>query len=335
MKAVLVTGGAGYIGSHTCKALSRAGFQPVVLDDLSAGNRWAVKWGPFEEGNIRDRALVGRLVKQHNIEAVIHFAAHAYVGESMQAPGKYFQNNVANTLHLLDALVDAGADKVVFSSTCATYGMPAEIPISETHPQLPVNPYGESKLFVERALRWYGEAHGTKSVCLRYFNAAGADPEGEIGEHHNPETHLVPSVIEAALGVRPFFDLYGDDYQTFDGTAIRDYIHVCDLASAHVLALGYLFAGGKSDVFNLGTGEGSSIHQVIETVELAGGVRVRTRVQPRRAGDPPQLVASAMKAHAELGWRPEFSALDNIVSTAWQWHSRWHAERAGETIPAV
>ena len=234
----------------------------------------------------------------------------------------YFDNNVANSLTLLRAMLDCNVGHLVFSSTCATYGIPSTLPITEFTPQVPVNPYGDTKLMVERILKWYGDAYGLRSVCLRYFNAAGADPEGEIGEQHNPETHLAPSIIEAALGLRKYFELYGTDYPTPDGTAIRDYIHVSDLASAHVLALRYLFAGGKSNAFNLGTGRGCSIYDVIRAVERASGMRVRTFVQPRRPGDPPQLVASAAKAHGELGWRPQFSDLDHIVSTAWNWHSR-------------
>ncbi len=266
MMRVLVTGGAGYIGSHTAKALARDGFEPVVLDNLVTGHRSAVRWGPFVRGDVGDRGLVRRVIRDHRVEAVVHFAACAYVGESIQDPRKYFRNNVANTLALLDAMLDAGVDQIVFSSTCATYGVPDELPIGEDHPQRPVNPYGDSKLFVERMLGAYGVAYGLRSVALRYFNAAGADPEGELGENHDPETHLIPLVIEAALGRRPWVDVLGTDYPTPDGTAVRDFVHVTDLAEAHVRALGHLLGGGESVALNLGTGAGHSVREVIGTV---------------------------------------------------------------------
>lgn len=320
MSSILVTGGAGYIGSHTCKALHNAGFTPVTLDNLVYGHREAVKWGPFIEGDLHDSALLETVIREHAVSAVIHFAAYAYVGESMQYPEKYFSNNVVNTLHLLNAMKSCGTAYLVFSSTCATYGIPERLPIDEQHPQNPVNPYGESKLFVERALRWYEVAHGIKSVPLRYFNAAGADAEGEIGEDHSPETHLIPLVIEAAMGVRSHVQVFGTDYPTADGTAIRDYIHVTDLGDAHVKALEYLLAGGDSVALNLGTGNGYSVKQVISAVESVSGRPVPVQLAPRRPGDPAELVANAVNANQRLGWRPKHSSLENIAATAWNWH---------------
>ena len=242
---VLVSGGAGYIGSHACKALAKAGYTPVTLDNFVYGHRWAVKWGPLVEGDLADDALVRRVFDEYDIDAVIHFAAYAYVGESMNEPGKYFRNNVVNTIKLLDAMLECGVGSIVFSSTCATYGLPVRVPIDEQHPQQPINPYGESKLFIERALHWYSVAHGIKAAALRYFNAAGADPDAEIGEDHDPETHLIPLVIQTALGQRSHVDIFGSDYPTPDGTAIRDYIHVTDLAKAHVQALEKLQSGSE------------------------------------------------------------------------------------------
>ncbi len=320
MKSVLVTGGAGYIGSHTCKALATAGFTPVTLDNLVYGHRDAVKWGPFIEGDLADRALLDRIMREHSVLAVIHFAAFAYVGESMQQPGKYFANNVVNTLNLLEAMHGAGVQHMVFSSTCATYGLPERVPIDEQHPQQPVNPYGESKLFVERALKWYGLAHGLKWAALRYFNAAGADRNGEIGEDHSPETHLIPLIIQAALGTRPHVEIFGTDYPTPDGTAIRDYIHVTDLGDAHVKALDHLLGGGASVALNLGTGRGYSVREVISSVERVSGRSVPTCNAPRRPGDPPELVANAALAGRQLGWQPQHSSLENITRTAWLWH---------------
>jgi UDP-glucose-4-epimerase GalE len=320
VESVLVTGGAGYIGSHTCKALAGAGFRPITLDNLVYGHRRAVKWGPFVEGDLADGALLESVMREHSVTAVVHFAAYAYVGESMQQPGKYFANNVANTLGLLDVMRAIGVRHIVFSSTCATYGIPEQTPIDEQHPQHPVNPYGESKLFVERALKWYGVAHGLKWSALRYFNAAGADAEGELGEDHTPETHLIPLIIQAALGLRPHVKVFGTDYPTQDGTAVRDYIHVTDLAEAHVRALEHLFNGGESLALNLGTGLGHSVREVISSVERASGKKVPTRDAPRRAGDPPELVANAAQAQRRLGWRPRHSSLENITTTAWSWH---------------
>lgn len=321
---VLVTGGAGYVGSHTCKALARAGYVPVTLDDLSAGHRWAVKWGPLVEGDVGDGALVRRALREHDVAAIVHFAAHAYVGESMRAPGKYFHNNVVNSLALLEAATACGVRALVFSSTCATYGAPESLPIGETHPQSPVNPYGESKRFVERALHWYEQAHGLRAVSLRYFNAAGADPDGELGEDHDPETHLIPLAIRAALE-GSHIDVYGTRYPTADGTAIRDYVHVADLATAHVLALDYLLAGGPATALNLGTGVGHSVRAVLAAVARATGRKVAARDAPARPGDPAELVADPRRARSVLGWAPACSDLATIVETAWRWHARHRA----------
>jgi len=318
---VLVTGGAGYIGSHTCKALAAAGYTPVALDNLVYGHRWAVRWGPLEFTDLADRAAVERVLRQRAIRSVIHFAAYAYVGESMSDPGKYFRNNVANTLNLLDAMRAVGVGRIVFSSTCATYGVPDAVPIAEDHPQRPVNPYGESKLFIERALHWHGAAHGLRWMALRYFNAAGADPDGEIGEDHDPETHLIPLAIATALGRRAELQVMGTDYPTPDGTAIRDYIHVTDLADAHVRALRHLEAAGASGALNLGTGRGHSVREVVATVERVSGRKVHARNAPRRPGDPPALVAAPGRARELLGWEPRCSGLETIVQTACRWHS--------------
>ena len=318
---VLITGGAGYIGSHTARALSRAGFEPVVLDNLSTGHRWAVKWGPLVESDLSDRAALKSVIRQYDIAAAIHFAAHAYVGQSMRQPHRYFQNNVKNTLNLLDILLETGVTRVVFSSSCAVYGVPETIPIPEDHPKLPISPYGESKLFIERALYWYGRAYGLRWIALRYFNAAGADVSGELGELHIPETHLFPLVIEAAMGRRSSVEVFGTDYPTADGTAIRDYIHVSDLAEAHVLALQHLFSSRESFAVNLGTGAGVSVREILAAVERISGVSIDARSAPRRPGDPPVLVAHPARAQTLLGWRPRFSSLENIVKTAWRWHS--------------
>jgi UDP-arabinose 4-epimerase len=318
--AILVTGGAGYIGSHTCKALARAGYLPVALDDLSTGHRSAVKWGPLLVADIADRVQVANAVKTFGIVAAVHFAACAYVGESVTQPRKYFDNNVTKTLALLDALLDCGVKSLVFSSSCATYGIPERLPIAEDHPQTPINPYGTTKLFVEQILRWYECAYGMRHINLRYFNAAGADPEHEIGEDHTPETHLIPLVIATALGLRPAIEIFGSDYETPDGTAVRDYVHVCDLASAHVRALERLLAGGPSASINLGTGRGYSIREVVAAVQVLSGQPVPVIVGPRRPGDPPALVANPQLAAALLEWTPKLSELSTVVRTAWNWH---------------
>jgi UDP-arabinose 4-epimerase len=319
-QSVLVTGGAGYIGSHACKILARAGYQPVVFDNLSRGHRQAVRWGPLVEGDLADRERLVMALQTHSVSAVVHFAAYAYVGESVADPALYYRNNLAGTLSLLEAMRAARVDKIVFSSTCATYGIPEGIPIRETAPQLPVNPYGETKLAIERALRWYGEAYDLRSVSLRYFNAAGADSEGEIGERHEPETHLVPLVLQAALGQRSHIDIYGSDYPTADGTAIRDYIHVEDLAEAHLRALEHLCSGRESAALNLGTGRGHSVREVITAAETVSGRAVPWRNAARRAGDPPILVADPSLAAKRLGWRAQRSDLDTIIGTALAWH---------------
>ena len=318
---VLVTGGAGYIGSQTAKALALAGHETVVLDDLSTGHRAAVKWGPFVEGNLGDKELLEKIFKDYQIEAVLHFAASLLVGESMVNPHKYFWNNVVNTLVLLDAMKARGVKHIVFSSSAATYGNPEKVPIPEDHPTRPVSPYGESKLCMERAIQWYCVAYGLRGVALRYFNAAGADLEGELGEGHDPETHLIPLVIQAALGQRPAVEIYGTDYPTPDGTAIRDFIHVADLADAHVKALDYLVAGGESTQLNLGTGQGHSVREVVAGVGKLCNGRVPAHDAPRREGDPAVLVADPGKAQKLLGWRPRCSDLDTIIQSAWKWHS--------------
>jgi UDP-arabinose 4-epimerase len=320
--SILIVGGAGYIGSHTAKLVAASGHRPVVFDNLVYGHRSAVKWGPLVEGDLADPEAIRRALTEHAVEAVIHFAAYAYVGESMTDPGKYFRNNVAGTINLLDAMVAAGVRDLVFSSTCATYGEPQEVPISESHPQNPVNPYGETKLAVERMLRWYGQAHGLRYAALRYFNAAGADPDGEVGEDHSPETHLIPLAIEAAHGRGNPLSIFGTDYPTPDGTAVRDYIHVLDLGEAHLLALAALAKGATSLHLNLGTGRGSSVREVITSVEKATGRAVPAREVGRRAGDPPVLVADARQANERLGWKPRYPELDTIVAHAVRWHAR-------------
>jgi len=320
--AVLVTGGAGYIGSHACKALDAAGYLPVAYDNMAYGHRWAVKWGPLVEGDINDGEALRAALRTHDPVGVMHFAAYTYVGESVTDPRKYFQNNVGGTLSLLGAMVDCSVRRIIFSSTCATYGEPETVPITEATPANPINPYGDTKRIIELALRWYGAAYGIDWLALRYFNAAGADPDGEIGEDHDPETHLIPLAIMAAAGTGPGLKVFGNDYPTPDGTAIRDYIHVTDLAEAHVAGFRLLEQGGGSGAINLGTGSGYSVREVIAAVERASGRAVPFEDAPRRAGDPPELVADASLAGERLGWRPRLSALDEIAATAWRWHRR-------------
>jgi UDP-glucose-4-epimerase GalE len=320
---VLVTGGAGYVGSHTCKALAKAGFLPVTIDNMVCGHEWAVKWGPLAKVDLADSTALDAVFASYRPLAVLHFAAFAYVGESVVAPGKYYRNNVAGTLNLLDVMLRHRCRDIVFSSTCATYGVPTVVPIPEDHLQQPINPYGSSKLMVERILCDYERAHGIRYVALRYFNAAGADPDAELGECHTPETHLLPLVIEAALGRRPHVELFGTDYPTPDGTAIRDYIHVADLADAHVRALAHLLAGHASTFLNVGTGIGQSVREVVEAVQTVTQSVVPTRNAPRRPGDPPVLIADPTRARAMLGWQPRISDLETIVATA----TRWHASR--------
>jgi UDP-arabinose 4-epimerase len=323
-QSVLVTGGAGYIGSHACKALAQAGYIPVTYDNLSRGHRHAVLWGPLVEGDVGDRAAVVTALKAHDVAAVMHFAAFGYVGESGTDPALYYRNNLIGTLTLLDAMREAGVDRIVFSSTCATYGVPKVMPIAETTPQRPVNAYGETKLAIERALYWYGQAYALRSVVLRYFNAAGCDRAGEIGEEHDPETHLIPLVLRAALGSAPPVSIFGADYPTPDGTAVRDYIHVEDLASAHVRALAYLAGGGASTALNLATGQGYSVREIIAAVARAVGHDVPQREAPRRPGDPPALIADPSRARTVLGWRAQCSDLDTIIGSALAWERRRH-----------
>jgi UDP-arabinose 4-epimerase len=318
---VLVTGGAGYIGSHTAKALARSHYRPIVIDDLSTGHAHNVKWGPLVRASLSDTALVRSVLKEHKIEAVVHFAGSALLAESVARPLSYFQNNVGGTLSLLEAMLDAGVKDIVFSSTCATYGLPLTVPITEDQPTKPINPYGDSKLVIERVLQWMGLARQLRWVALRYFNAAGADPEGELGEEHEHETHLIPLAIGAALGQRERLQIFGADYPTPDGTAIRDYIHVTDLASAHICALHYLSRGEESRAINVGTGTGASVLEVIATVQRVGGHAVPTVAAPRRTGDPPILVASPELARRLLQWEPAHSSLETIIETAWRWHS--------------
>jgi len=323
LPAVLVAGGAGYIGSQTCKALKASGFLPVTLDNLSTGYRQAVKFGPFVQADIRGRDIVQETVRRYGVTAAIHFAAFSLVGESVRDPAKYYDNNVGAANAFASALIGAGVQAFVFSSTAATYGVPTAWPIPEDHPTVPINPYGASKLAFEGALRWLGEAHPFRWTALRYFNAAGADLDGEVGESHAPETHLIPNLCKAALGAGPALTVYGQDYPTPDGTPIRDYIHVADLAQAHVLAIRRLLAGGDSGIFNVGTGEGATVMQIIAAAEQALGVKVPYTVGPRRAGDPPSLVADSSRLKAAFGWSPKHSDLDTIIRTA----ARWQKER--------
>ena len=325
-ETILVTGGAGYIGSHAVLALKRAGYEVVVLDNLVYGHRDLVEKLQVNliVGDTSDRTLLDHLFANHNISAVMHFAAYAYVGESVTDPSKYYRNNVIGTLTLLDAMMAASIKKFVFSSTCATYGIPKTVPIPEDHPQNPINPYGASKLMVERMLSDFDTAYDFKSVCFRYFNAAGADPNGLLGEDHNPETHLIPLVLQTALGKRESVSIFGTDYDTSDGTCIRDYIHVTDLANAHVLGLEYLLQGKDSTVFNLGNGNGFSVQEVIETAKEVTGKEIKVQKCDRRPGDPPILVGSSDKARTIIGWHPQYGDLKDILSHAWKWHQNRH-----------
>jgi UDP-arabinose 4-epimerase len=316
---ILVTGGAGYIGSHTCKALSRAGYVPIVYDNLVCGHEWAVKWGPLEKGDILDALRLSDVISTYKPSAVIHFAALAYVGESVVDPAKYYRNNVIGTLSLLDAMRENGVGNIVFSSTCATYGVPDTVPISEDAPQRPINPYGASKLMIERILADYRSAYRLNSVSLRYFNAVGADPDGELGEDHDPETHLVPLVLDAAAGRRPHITVFGDDYDTPDGTCVRDYVHVSDLADAHVLAMKCLDGRGLMGAYNLGTGQGTSVAQVIDAVRAVTGCYIHVIKGARRPGDPAALLADAAQSKRDLGWMPHYSEISDSIATAWNW----------------
>jgi UDP-arabinose 4-epimerase len=321
-QSILVTGGAGYVGAHACKALAAAGYRPVVYDNLSRGHREAVRWGPLVEGDLHDIARLAEALRAHQIAAVIHFAALAYVGESVADPERYYANNLGGTLALLGAMRQAEVETIVFSSTCAVYGVPDTVPIAETTAKAPLNPYGDTKLAIERVMHWYAGAYGLRYAALRYFNAAGADPDGEIGEDHDPETHVIPLVLRAALGTGVPISIFGTDYPTRDGTAIRDYIHVGDLADAHLRALRHLAGGGENGALNLGTGRGYSVREVIAAVERIAGRPVPQREAPRRAGDPPELVADPALARSRLGWQPRHSDLDTIIATALAWETR-------------
>ncbi|AZK46589.1 UDP-glucose 4-epimerase GalE [Paenibacillus lentus] len=319
--AILVTGGAGYIGSHTVAELLDRGKEVVVLDNLQSGHREALLGGKLYEGDLRDKALLAKLFAENEIEAVIHFAANSLVGESMQKPVKYYDNNVYGTLCLLEAMDAANVRRIVFSSTAATYGEPEKVPIEETDLTQPTNVYGETKLMMERMIDWFDKVLGIKYVSLRYFNAAGAHESGRIGEDHRPESHLIPLILQTALGQRPSISVFGDDYNTPDGTCIRDYIHVSDLADAHLLAVEHLIAGGESNIFNLGNGQGFSVKEVIEQVREVTGRDFPVVISPRRAGDPGVLIASSDKARKILKWQPSRSSLEHIIRSAWAWHS--------------
>lgn len=323
MKTVLILGGAGYIGSHMLKTLHRYGAQPVTLDSLVTGHRNAVRYGELVEGDLADRTLLQDLFSKRRFDAVMHFASFIQVSESVEDPAKYYRNNVVNTQNLLDAMLANGVRRFIFSSSAAVFGEPAYTPIDEDHACAPLSPYGRSKWMVEQLLRDYSHAYGLRSVSLRYFNAAGADPDGELGERHEPETHLIPRVLNAAAGRQDDVTVFGDDYPTPDGTCIRDYIHVSDLCEAHWLALRWLHAGGAgSEAFNLGNGNGYSVREVIDTAIDVTGKDIATRIAARRAGDPARLVADATRAHKVLGWKPRHGALEQIVADAWQWVRR-------------
>lgn len=329
MRTVLVTGGAGYVGAHCCKAFAQAGWRVVVFDNLSRGWRDFVRWGDFIEGDILDQPALEAALREVRPDAVAHFAAFAYIGESMVEPAMYYRNNTAGTLSVLQAMRATGVNNIVFSSTCATYGIARTSRIDETHPQEPVNPYGWSKLVAEQMLADFSRAYGLRYAALRYFNAAGADPEGEIGERHEPETHMIPLAIRGVLDPDYEFVIFGDDFDTRDGSCVRDYIHVTDLASAHCLALDHIMGGGEGGVFNLGTGHGASVLEVAAAIEAAMGRPLKKRVGPRREGDPPTLVAAADRAHAVLGWRPVRSSIQSIIHDAVAW-----SVKEGETRTA-
>ena len=327
--SVLVCGGAGYIGSHTVAELLDRGEDPIIVDNLQKGHRGAVLCDKFMEGDIRDGEFMDKVFRENEIEAVIQFAADSLVGESVGDPLKYYNNNVVSTLCLLTKMKEYGVDKIVFSSTAATYGEPKNIPILETDPTCPTNPYGETKLAVEKALRWCSEAYGIKYTALRYFNAAGAHISGKIGEDHTPETHLIPIILQTALGQRECITIFGDDYDTKDGTCIRDYIHVTDLADAHVLALEKMRKDGKSNIYNLGNGNGFSVSEVVDIARQVTGVNIKAEYGERRPGDPAVLIATSEKAQRELGWKPKYNDLPTIINTAWEWHKN-HPQGFGD-----
>jgi UDP-glucose 4-epimerase len=319
-ETILVAGGAGYVGAHTCLALAEAGYTPVVFDNLSNGHEHFVQWGPLEIGDINDASALDAVFKRHRPAAVLHFAALIEVGISMREPGAFYRNNVAGALNLISAAQRAGVAGLVFSSTCAIYGVPERVPLVEAHPVAPLNPYGRSKAMVEQILLDLSDLEGFRSVCLRYFNAAGADPSGRIGEAHEPETHAIPLAIEAALGQRDGFSIFGTDYETRDGTAVRDYVHVLDLADAHIRAVRHILDGGASKAINLGTGTGTTVIELLDTIKSVSGRDFPVTISPRRAGDSPILVADNSYARAVLGWQPQRD-LNTIVTDAWRWHS--------------
>ena len=319
---ILIVGGAGYIGSHVNKLLSNKGYQTVVFDNLIYGHREFVKWGEFIQGDLSEKEQIALCLQKYPVEAVMHFSAFAYVGESVTDPLKYYRNNVANTLNLLDVMREFGIKYFIFSSTCSTYGIPLEIPITEKHPQTPVSPYGKSKLMVEDILKDFDSAYGIKHVNLRYFNAAGADPDTEIGERHDPETHMIPLTIYAALGVQDSIKIFGTDYPTKDGTCVRDYIHVTDLADAHLKAFEHIKTTNKSDSFNLGNDIGYSVRDIINTVKKVSKKDFRVIETERRAGDPAVLISSSRKASDMLGWKPRYADIETIIETAWKWHRK-------------
>ena len=322
MQTVLVTGGAGYIGSHVCKELALNGYLPVTYDNLSRGHQWAVKWGPLEIGDILDENCLKEVIKKHKPSIIIHFAAYAYVGESVKKPDLYYQNNVIGTFNLLKVLEDIKFPYLIFSSSCSVYGNPKKIPINESHPQKPVNPYGKSKLMIEHMLRSFDSVYGLKSISLRYFNAAGADPDGEIGEIHDPEPHIIPRALKVASGELEFLDIYGDDYKTPDGTCTRDYVHVKDLARIHVISIKHLFNSKKTQFFNVGSSKGYSVKEVVESVKQITGKKITHKMRPRREGDPEILIADSSHVFDTLKWQPEFSALDNLIKDAWNWQKK-------------
>lgn len=318
----MVVGGAGYIGSHVNMLLNQRDYQTIIFDNLIYGHREFVKWGEFFLGDLGNKEQIRSCFAKYPIDAVMHFSAFAYVGESVADPAKYYFNNVANTLNLLDVMREFGVPYFIFSSTCATYGIPSEIPITEEHPQNPVNPYGRSKHMIENILKDYERAYGINHINLRYFNAAGCDPDGKIGEWHDPETHLIPLVLDAASGKIPFITVFGTDYDTPDGTCIRDYIHTADLAEAHLLSFEYLQKTKRSDSFNLGNGSGFSVNEVIEAAKEITGRDIKVKVGVRREGDPPVLIGSAGKAKKILKWQPRYGNLHMIIETAWKWHQK-------------
>jgi UDP-glucose 4-epimerase len=327
MDKVLVTGGAGYIGSHACKALRAAGFEPVTFDNLVTGWEDAVKFGPFEKGDLLDRARLDEVFAEHHPIAVMHFAALSQVGESMKEPGLYWRNNVLGSLNLVEAACDAGCMNFVFSSTCATYGDQDNVVLNEDSAQHPINAYGASKRAIEDILADFGNAYGLRHVIFRYFNVAGGDPDGEVGEFHRPETHLIPLMLDAIDGKRDALTIFGTDYETPDGTCIRDYVHVCDLVDAHILGVNWLIDGKPSRVFNLGTGSGFSVREVIDHSRAVTNRTVPYKEGPRRPGDCTKLVSGSTRAEAELGWRPTRSTLDQMIADAWRWHQTGHYDK--------